>query len=87
MLACLLAGGHAELISTIILHLLELVIGVAQEDQPNTGIEYSDDFNLELARRSSAASHRRFSISVVLAGIRFLMMEDEGPCAVDCMPK
>ena len=32
-------------------------------------MEYSLDFSLELARNSSAASHRRFSKSVVLAGI------------------
>src|SRR5260370_10955249 len=36
---------------------------------PSTGTLYSDDFNLELARSSSAAPHRRFSSSVVLAGI------------------
>ena len=34
-----------------------------------TGTEYSEAFNLELARRSSAASQSFFSISVVLAGI------------------
>ena len=41
------------------------------------GTSITDRFSLEMAHRSSAASHRRFSISVVLAGIRFLMMEDE----------
>src|ERR1035441_3083257 len=36
---------------------------------PRTGTEYSDDFNFELARNSSAAPHRRFSSSVVFAGM------------------
>src|SRR6266446_10565306 len=36
---------------------------------PRTGTEYSEDFSLEFARSSSAAPHRRFSSSVVFAGI------------------
>src|SRR5712671_6962875 len=39
--------------------------------RPRTGTEYSDDFSLELARSSSAAPHRRFSSSVVFAGMAF----------------
>src|ERR1039457_808302 len=37
--------------------------------RPRTGTEYSDDFSFELARSSSAAPQRRFSSSVVLAGM------------------
>src|ERR1039458_777694 len=37
--------------------------------RPSTGTLYSEDFNLELARNSSAAPQSRFSRSVVLAGI------------------
>lgn len=37
--------------------------------RPSTGTEYSDDFSFEFARSSSAAPQRRFSSSVVLAGI------------------
>src|ERR1035438_4667357 len=36
---------------------------------PSTGTLYSEDFSLELARNSSAAPQRRFSSSVVLAGM------------------
>ena len=47
-------------------------------------------FSLELARRSSAASHMRFSMSLVLAGISFLVrykmkLEECLLCGLDCM--
>ena len=45
------------------------MIGVPGKISPSTGTEYSDDLSLELARSSSAASQRRFSISVWFAGI------------------
>ncbi len=56
--------GGLKLLQRIHLGLHEFGVGVAEKDPPQTETEYSDDLSLELARNSSSASQRRFSISV-----------------------
>jgi tRNA-splicing ligase RtcB (3'-phosphate/5'-hydroxy nucleic acid ligase) len=54
-----------------------MVASYRRKIKPGVGTEYSDHFSLEFARSSSAASQRRFSTSVWLAGM------DVDPCVID----